>query len=243
MSQILKQLSEKIYYLPCSSATDRPNLGYIRGERYSLMVDAGNSASHAALFQQGLEELGLPTPEYVAITHWHWDHTFAMHAVPGITIASRLTNEQLSKVMSWEWSEEAMRSRLSSGEEIEFCDTHIRQEYPDRDKIVVKMADIVFDQRLTLDLGGITAQLIHIGGPHSEDCVAVYIPEEKALFLGDADGGDYYHMKGQYDKTRLNSFIQFLRGLDFIISIDGHDVPATREELLAYMEEEFANLT
>lgn len=243
MSPILSQLTERIYYLPCSSDTDRPNLSYIRGDRYSLMVDAGNSAGHAALFLQGLEELELPAPSYVAITHWHWDHTFAIHAVPGTTIAGRLTNEQLSKVMAWDWTEEAMQFRLSSGEEIEFCDTHIRLEYPNRDKIIVKTADIEFDQRLTLDLGGITAQLIHIGGPHSEDSVVVYIPEEKALFLGDADGGDFYHMQGLYDKKKLISFIQFLRDLDFKISIDGHDVPATKEELLTYMEEELANLS
>jgi glyoxylase-like metal-dependent hydrolase (beta-lactamase superfamily II) len=207
------------------------------------MVDAGNSAGHAALFLQSLKELELPTPQYVAITHWHWDHTFAMHAVPGITIAGRLTNEQLSKVMAWDWTEEAMQSRLSSGEEIEFCDTHIRLEYPDLDKITVTTADIVFDQCLVLDLGGITAQFIHIGGPHSEDSVVVYIPEEKILFLGDADGGDFYHMQGLYDKKKLLTFIQFLRDLDFKISIGGHDIPVTKGELLAYMEEELATLS
>lgn len=234
----LNKLSDRIYYLPCSSETDRPNLGYVRGDRYSLMVDAGNSAGHAALYRQCLDELGLPAPDYVAITHWHWDHTFAMHAVPGITIAGRLTNEQLSKVMTWEWTDEAMQSRLCSGEDIAFCDTHIRLEYPDRNMIKVKTADIEFDQQLTLDLGSITAQLIHIGGPHSEDSVVIYIPEEKVLFLGDSDGGDFYHMGGKYDKEKLNTFLQFLKGLDFMICIDGHDTPATKEELLAYMEEE-----
>ena len=40
---MLKKISECIYYLPPDSETDRPVLGYIRGDRYSLMVDAGNS--------------------------------------------------------------------------------------------------------------------------------------------------------------------------------------------------------
>ncbi len=240
---IMNKISDRIYYLPCSSDTDRPNLGYIKGDRYSLMVDAGNSASHAALYQHCIDELGLPTPDYVAITHWHWDHTFAMHAVSGITIAGRLTNEQLSRVMTWEWTDEAMQSRLRSREDIEFCDIHIRLEYPDRNMISVKTADIQFEHRLTLELGSITAELIHIGGPHSEDSVVIYIPEEKVLFLGDADGGDFYHKEGQYDKEKLYTFLQFLKNLDFSISIDGHDTPATKEQLLTYMMEEYANLS
>ncbi len=241
MQTKLKQLTERIYYLPCSSETDRPNLGYIRGDRYSLMIDAGNSAKHAALFLDSVNELGLPIPTYVAITHWHWDHTFGMHAVPGIILASKLTNDQLARVMTWKWTEEAMQARLLSGEDIEFCDTHIRLEYPERNDILVKAADIVFEKQLTLYLGGITAQLFALGGPHSDDSVVIYIPEEKVLFLGDSDGGDFYYNEGRYDKVKLTCFIQFLRDLDFVICIDGHDVPASKEELLGYMEEELAN--
>ena len=36
----LKQISERIYFMPAEPITDRPVLGYIKGDKYSLMIDA-----------------------------------------------------------------------------------------------------------------------------------------------------------------------------------------------------------
>lgn len=242
MTSLLNKLSDRIYYLPFMEDTDRPNLGYIRGDRYSLMVDAGNSDQHAKLFLSQLEALDLPYPDYVAITHWHWDHTFGIHAVNAKSIAGKSTNAQLAKVAEWKWDDPAMRARLQSGEEIEFCDKHIRIEYPNPEDIIVKTADIVFDQKLNIDLGGITCELFPIINPHSEDTVVIYIPEEKILFLGDASGGDHYHNQGRYDKGRLLNFIDFINKTDFTTCVEGHDHAISKEQLLIYMQEELDKL-
>lgn len=53
------------------------------------MVDSGNSKNHVEAFNEAVRNEGLRTPEFIAITHWHWDHTFGMHAVKGTTIANR----------------------------------------------------------------------------------------------------------------------------------------------------------
>ena len=46
----LEQLTERIWYYPHEEERDRPNLGYIRGDRWSLAVDAGHSDVHTAEF-------------------------------------------------------------------------------------------------------------------------------------------------------------------------------------------------
>ena len=46
----LHQLTNRIWYTEHDSATDRPTLGYIMGDRRSVMLDAGNSGAHAELF-------------------------------------------------------------------------------------------------------------------------------------------------------------------------------------------------
>lgn len=51
-------------------------LGYIRGERYSLAVDAGNSRRHVEKFYAALDAAELRRPDFTVLTHWHWDHTF-----------------------------------------------------------------------------------------------------------------------------------------------------------------------
>lgn len=236
----LQQLSPRIYYLPPSQETDRPTLGYVRGDKAALMVDAGNSAAHAALFQDALQQKNLPAPDYAAITHWHWDHTFGMHALAATTIAGRQTNQKLREVTRWEWTDEAMANRLRTGEDIAFCDTCIRLEYPDRGKITVVTAGMELEGVLTLDLGGVHCRLMTVDSPHSSDAMLVFVPEEKTLFLGDADGADYYHNQGRYDKQKLLAFIRLLSGIEFDIAILGHDMPQSKAEVMAYLHEELA---
>ena len=95
MGQQLKKISDHVWVYTFDSPKDRPNLGYIHGSSMSMAVDAGHSSSHVADFYRALEEHDLPLPALTAITHWHWDHTFGMHAVNGKTIARFETNREL----------------------------------------------------------------------------------------------------------------------------------------------------
>ena len=84
----LNRLTERVWVFPYEEERDRPNLGYIRGDRWSLAADAGHSEAHVKEFYKALEEEGLPLPRITVLTHWHWDHTFGMHAVHGLCLAT-----------------------------------------------------------------------------------------------------------------------------------------------------------
>ena len=90
------RLTQRIWVYPYEEERDRPNLIYIRGDRFSLAVDAGHSAEHVREFYRSLEEAGLPLPSLTVLTHWHWDHTFGMHAVRGLCLACERTNRYLA---------------------------------------------------------------------------------------------------------------------------------------------------
>ena len=68
---MLKKLTDRIWYFPFEEERDRPNMGYIRGDKWSLAVDAGHSAAHTQAFYKALQENGLPLPEITVLTHWH----------------------------------------------------------------------------------------------------------------------------------------------------------------------------
>ena len=51
----LIQITDRMWYLPACEETDRPVLGYIRGDRYALQIDAGASPAHAADFSRELK--------------------------------------------------------------------------------------------------------------------------------------------------------------------------------------------
>ena len=46
----LIRLSERVWYSMYEEERDRPCLGYIKGDRWSLAVDAGHSAAHVREF-------------------------------------------------------------------------------------------------------------------------------------------------------------------------------------------------
>lgn len=244
---MFQKYSEHIYIRPYQHYTDRPNIGYIRGKRGALLFDAGNSGANVELLKKELAEAGLPRPQFVALSHWHWDHSFgaAFWGVP--VIAGRETDAQLRKMCAWKWDDNAMQRRIGAGEEIIFCSEMIKREYPDRGQIRVVGADIVFDGRLTIDLGGVTCQLIHAKGPHSADSVICYIPEDRFVFLGDANCKDLYGLPWHfdidheedfvpttdalpYDRERMAAFLALLDTLDFTHCISGHADVKTREQ-------------
>jgi glyoxylase-like metal-dependent hydrolase (beta-lactamase superfamily II) len=234
----LKKISDRIYYLPSEERTDRPVLGYIKGDKYSLAVDAGNSAGHVEKFYRNLIEMGLRLPDFTVITHWHWDHSFGMHAVSGKTVAGHLTNKRLGEIQKWEWTDAAMKRRLQTGEDLEICDRCIRLEYPDLDKIRVVTSGIEFTGAISIDLGGIHGEIREFNDTHSGDAVLVHVPEERVLFLGDADCGDFHKNHGKYDQTRLNEMIRALEKIDADIFMAGHDVPQSKLNILNLLKDE-----
>ncbi len=229
----LEKLSDRLYYFPHAEYADRPTLTYVRGDRVSLCVDAGNSARHVQAFYQALQAEGLPLPGLTALTHWHWDHTFGMHAVSGLTVASRATDDKLRAVRQWAWDDASMRARLASGEEIAFCDECIRQEYVDRSEIRVVPADIAFEGRMTVDLGGATCELFEFDAPHSFGSVLARLSPGGVLVMGDADCGDHYENGGRHDPAKYRALLAFLEACDFEIALLGHDAPRPKETLLA----------
>ena len=230
------KLSNSVYYLSFDPDFDRPSLGYILGKDKSLVVDSGNSPAHYLAFCKELKAVGLREPDFCAITHWHWDHTFGMPAVNKTIIANTLTNQKLNEMKQWQWSEEALDERVRDHIEIAFCADHMRKEYDDISKIEVKSADICFDERCSVDLGGKEVQMIHVASSHCDDAVVVYIPDEKIVFLGDIYTEDYYNHVAIYPEEN-KKLLDFLRELDFEIGLHSHVIPQTKAEILDILTE------
>ncbi len=245
---MFNKISDRIYIQPPEHYTDRPNTGLIVGDKYSLLFEAGNSAENVELLKGRLLHQKLPQPDFVAVSHWHWDHTFGMHAWGVPTIAGKKTNDQLLKVAQWKWDDKSMDLRVETKEDIVFCNEMIKREYTDRNLIKVVGADIVFDGSMTIDLGGVVCHLIHAKGPHSDDAVICYIPSEKFVFLGDSNGKDLYgkpwHFdieheddflaetaKIPYDEKLVAEYLALMDTLDFEKCVGGHADIMTKEEL------------
>lgn len=236
----LVKMTSHIYYSEPEKKTDRPVLGYIAGDKRAVMVDAGNSKAHYEMYRDLLKAHKLQIPELCVITHWHWDHTFGIHALEQKSLAHINTNQKLREMSLWEWTDEAMKERLQKGVDIPFADTYIREEYEDVKCIRVVPAEIEIQDRMNIDCGGITCQCIHLPSAHSDDSIVVYVPEEKIIFIGDIYGDDLYH-HGKRDLDKTQKLYEALKLLEFEFAVPGHSEPLSKERLLNFLEQFIKN--
>ncbi len=117
---MLKQLTDKIYYMPHNNDTDRPTLGLICGSQYSLIVDSGNSPKHAKEFMTALLDMDIPPVKYLIITHWHWDHILGIKEMNLTTIAHHHTKIKLDEMNQLKWDDSSLDHYVKEGRFSEF---------------------------------------------------------------------------------------------------------------------------
>lgn len=232
----MKKLTEDIYYIPHKSDTDRPVIGLVNGSKYSLIVDAGNSPHHAREILKEIENLGVDNVKYLAITHWHWDHVFGIHYINLLTICHQLTEKKLKWMQKLDWDDKSLDERVASGEATEFGSSMIKKEMPSREGLILRNADITFDSKLEIDLGGITCIIENVSGDHAEDSSIVYIPSDKVMFLGDCLSPDSSNGVRRYSH-RVVEMINKIMKYDVEIYISSHDEPEDKTEIHKYFKE------
>ncbi len=220
----LVKVTEKVYYYPFEKERDRPILGYVKGEKDCLAIDAGHSRAHTLEFYAGLEKAGLPLPSVTVLTHWHWDHSFGMWATNGKCISNEATMKHLMEFKKW-YSEHGTESFLS-------LDECIRKEYSDlkNNPVIITVPDILFNDEMLLDVGNCPIRLLQTESPHTDDSTLILIEKEKVLFIGDAAGGVF--PTWEKDPVLCNKLADTLSELDFEICLESHHFPQTKQEII-----------
>ena len=74
-------------------------------------------------------------------------------------------------------------------------------------------------------------ELCYTESPHTEDALLVFVPEDRILFVGDAQLGEFptWFM----DDEKLAGLKEKVRSFDAGTIIDGHWMPYTKKEFLS----------
>lgn len=226
----IHKIGKSFWYITPVSLTDRPILGMVVGSKKTLMIDAGNSEVHIHYFLNELQKRGVPNPDLVVLTHWHWDHIFGLSALPDtVSIASKETEREMEKLIPFSWSDEAIDARVNEGVEIEFCAKAIKEEYTNHRNIKITLPDITIEKRAEINLGDVTCIVQQVGGDHAADSVIVYIKEEKILFLGDCIYPRMYAEKVHYTISEALRLLDVLETFDAETFIPSHQQPISKE--------------
>ena len=230
----LTKISEHVYWLP-PGPPDRPSLCAVVGERRTMMLDAGSSDAHARIVLDGLTAAGAPPPSLVALTHWHWDHVFGAAEIGAPVLAHRETAAKLIEQAETDWSDEALDRRVAEGLDSEQHAANVKEELRSPRKVEMAPADVVFDQELDVELGGVTVRVTHVDGDHASDSCVMYVEPDRVLFLGDCL---YELLSGGYTAERTLPLHEAILAFGAETFVEGHHEKATgRAELDEYLAE------
>ena len=149
------------------------------------------------------------------------------HHKRSLSIANHKTNEYLKDFIA--------RQNKETEKEFLALDPSIALEYKDNKPIIVKEADIVFENTLSLNVGDTQIELFQAPSAHTDDSTLILIPQEKVVFFGDALSGVFPTWIA--DPVLLKQFINTIDSLDVDYCIGGHWPVYTKEELLKQLND------
>ncbi len=165
----LTKLGEAAY---AYTAEGDPNTGIIIGDDGVMVIDTQATPYMAADVMARIREITDKPIKYVLLSHYHAVRVLGAAAYdPENIIASRGTQEMIEERGQQDWDSELGRfPRLFQGDE-----TIPGLTWP----------TIIFDDKLTVDLGNCKVEIMHLGKGHTQGDTVAWLPEEKILYAGD----------------------------------------------------------
>ena len=234
---MLNKLSESIYYLSNQNDKERPTLGLVCGDKYSLVIDAGNSTQHAKDFLLEIEKLNVPPVKYVVITHAHWDHFLGMNEFDAAVIVNRQTNEMMKKWRSYSYDDNSLQEYVNTNQMSPLCMKVIQSDIPNRNSFKLNSPDVIFENTLTIDLGNKVCILERVKSTHTNDSTINYIPDEKVIFLGDCAYGTTKNSLYHFKQSLLLPMIKDIQQYDAKMFLLGHESICDVNEMNIYWED------
>jgi glyoxylase-like metal-dependent hydrolase (beta-lactamase superfamily II) len=208
----------------------------VDGGTESVVIEGGMAYVAPYIIQQ-IEELGIDETriQRLIVLHSHFDHCglipFLKRRWPWATVAASERARQLlsdpkvtQRIVDLN---KAMTSRARLDEEAErlgsaFTRADVEETLKDRDVI---------------PCGDLTLQVIEVPG-HSSCSIAIYIPEEKALFVSDAAGvrhRDFFLPTGNSNYDLYQASLEKLAQYDVDVILPGHYGAAVGEVARMYI--------
>jgi glyoxylase-like metal-dependent hydrolase (beta-lactamase superfamily II) len=229
----LNRITDRVFWMP-PAAPDRPSLCAVVGDRRTIMLDAGASPAHARTFLDELFEASGALPTAVVYTHSHWDHVFGGPEVGGMVIGHALTAERLIELAARDWSDEGLDRQVADGLSPAQYAADIKAEMPSPRTVEIGPIDIVFHDRVEIDLGGATVHARHVGSDHSADACVMHVEPDRVLFLGDCL---YASPEGALTFEAASELREVILGSDAEYYVEGHhESVSSRTEIEDFLE-------
>lgn len=220
----VKQIAPGVYFrYSAISATDKnvkfggSNNIWVVFDDYVVVIDAN--------FPEGAEEVIAAVKKttnkpirYVFDTHHHGDHAYgnAVFARAGASVIAQTNCAQLLRINGPK--EFADAGRAPDGRK------DVRES-------VLKVPDVIFDDKFVLDDGKQRVEFLFLGHGHTAGDASAYLPKHKILCTGDACVNGAFNFMGHSDSASWIRALERMQQLDVKMVAPGHGALAGRELL------------
>lgn len=169
---VTEKISEHVYVIPDGSLPVVPNVGIIVGSKGAFVVDTGLGARNGQTITREVAKVSKGGELYLAVTHFHPEHDLGAGGFPATAKMLRSRDQQAD--IDEFGLETAKRFAGFSPDTAELLKG---AEY--------RKADQLFDNELTIDLGGARVRLMAMGPNHTRGDIAFWVEPDNVLLSGD----------------------------------------------------------
>ena len=204
------------------------NVGLVLGESAALVIDTRASHREADELIHEIEAFTNLPVAWLVNTHWHWDHAFGNSRFPGAEIwGHRLCREALIELGA-EMVEEVADMFREDGNDAMADDVR---------EVVVVPPGSVFEESVTIDLGGRTVELTYHGLAHTDADIVIRLPDCGVTFFGDMlESGAPPNFDDSYPLSWPSTLGAAMSSLDGLI-VPGHGEVMTPADAGTQLEE------
>ena len=194
------------------------NAGIIIGRDGIVVVDTLISAKEAARFVKDIRAISDKPIKYVINTHSHLDHTFGN--VEFARLGAVIVSHANAKKNMQSAGDEALKKAGAYG-----------LTAKDMEGTRISYPSVTFTEKMQIDLGDLTIELIYPGPSHTDDSIMVYLPDSKTLFAGDILFTNYYPNMADGSLGGWERTLDSIMALDVARIIPGHGPLSTKKDI------------
>ena len=176
----------------CLMNNESANAGFVITERGVIVVDTLDTPERGRRLAAEIRARTEKPVLFVINTHHHYDHVFGNQAFDAPVVANCALSGQLAQAVARDLSPLAIAAWVSDHPEDRWLADDLEVVYP----------NVIFEQRLVIDLPPTRLVLQHLEG-HTPDTIIVDLPEQGVLFAGDLvfEGRVPFLRDAQIEKT------------------------------------------
>lgn len=208
----LIQVAPQSYYVEGASALGSQenknfisNAGVVIAPEGVVVIDALGSPALAEMLVAEIKKLTPKTIQHVIVTHYHADHVYGLQVFADLG-AKIIAQENGRQYLNSDTAK--LRLQVSKEELAPWVNEQTR---------LVEATRWV-NQDETLQLSGMTFQLLMMGPAHTPDDLAVFVPEQNVLFAGDLV------FRGRIPFVGTADSAGWIKSLDRLLSVEAKTI-------------------